>query len=120
MATFLRFSPSHMSSSRSLSGRGRAWRSFALSIATAIGGAADGVAQILTEDHVRTRSSQLRGITRAADRTIWFTEQLGKKIGRITAAGVITEFPIAEAGSHPASPLAITAGPDGNVWWADF
>jgi hypothetical protein len=35
-------------------------------------------------------------------------------------AGVITEFPISEAGSHPASPDAITLGPDGNVWWADF
>ncbi len=98
----------------------RAWRSLALGIATALGGAADGVAQLFTEYPVPTASSQLRGITKGADGNIWFTEQLGKKIGRITPQGVITEFPVSEAGSHPSSPLAITAGPDGNLWVADF
>ena len=40
----------------------------------------------------------------------------GNNIGRITTAGVITEFPISTA---PSFPGGITAGPDGNVWFAE-
>jgi streptogramin lyase/N-acetylneuraminic acid mutarotase len=43
---------------------------------------------------------------------MWFTETNGK-IGRITMAGVITEFPVAT------SPGGITTGPDGNLWFTD-
>ena len=39
------------------------------------------------------------------------------KIGRITTAGVITEFPVPTAGS---SPRGITAGPDGNLWFTEW
>ena len=38
------------------------------------------------------------------------------QIGRITTAGVITEFPIPTAGSGPAG---IAAGPDGNLWFTE-
>ena len=42
----------------------------------------------------------------------------GNKIGRITPAGVITEFPILPtAGSDP---WDITAGPDGNLWFTEY
>src|SRR5262249_11211114 len=37
--------------------------------------------------------------------------------GRITPAGAIAEFPIPTPGSFPAG---ITAGPDGNLWFAAF
>jgi len=37
-------------------------------------------------------------------------------IGRITPAGVITEFSIATAGSYP---IGITAGSDGNIWFTE-
>jgi virginiamycin B lyase len=47
---------------------------------------------------------------------LWFTEHNGNKIGRITTAGVITEFPIPTAGS---TPWGITAGPDGALWFAE-
>src|SRR5262249_48253551 len=48
------------------------------------------------------------------DGNIWFTENRGDRVGRITPGGVITEFPL------PASytaPWNITAGPDGNLWF---
>ncbi|MGH9368723.1 MAG: virginiamycin B lyase family protein [Thermoanaerobaculia bacterium] len=82
--------------------------------------AASGRGQNITEYPVPTPSSQLRGITKGPDGNVWFTEQLGKKIGRITPQGVITEFAIPEAPGQPTSPNAITLGPDGNVWFADF
>src|SRR6266508_3388650 len=74
-------------------------------------------AQEFSEFPVPTADSQLRGITAGPDGNIWFSEQLGKKIGRITPSGVITEFPI--TGSL-VSPEEMPAGPDGNVWFSDF
>jgi hypothetical protein len=41
---------------------------------------------------------------------------LGNKIGRITTAGAITEFPIPTADSQPSG---ITAGPDGALWFTE-
>lgn len=32
------------------------------------------------------------GITAGADGNLWFTEQVGNRIGRITPAGVVSEF----------------------------
>ena len=40
----------------------------------------------------------------------------GRTIGRITTAGVITEFPTPTASS---SPRGIAAGPDGNLWFTE-
>jgi streptogramin lyase/Tol biopolymer transport system component len=55
------------------------------------------------------------GITAGPDGNLWFTEQNGNRIGRITPAGVITEFPVLTPGSFP---RGITVGPDGNLWFA--
>jgi streptogramin lyase len=79
--------------------------------------AADAGAQTFTEYPVPTPASQMIGITNGPDGNIWFSEQLGEKIGRITPQGIITEFPIP---GTLVSPKAMAAGPDGNVWWADF
>ncbi len=59
-------------------------------------------------------------IATGADGNLWFTEQIGK-IGRITPAGVVTEFPIPETGKTSTSSVAfgIAAGPDGNLWFAE-
>jgi uncharacterized protein (TIGR03437 family) len=43
---------------------------------------------------------------------MWFTEVTGSRIGRITAAGVVTEYNVS-----PASPQSIVSGPDGNLWF---
>jgi len=74
-------------------------------------------AQTFIEYPVPTPDSQMLGITAGPDGNIWFTEQLGKKIGKITPAGAITEYPIP---GTLVSPKQIAAGPDGNVWFSDF
>lgn len=45
---------------------------------------------------------------------MWFTEGVGGKIGRITIAGVLTEFAIPTTKSGE-----ITTGPDGALWFTD-
>jgi len=55
-------------------------------------------------------------ITSGPDGALWFTEQGGNEIGRITTAGVITEFPIPTANSNA---LGIAAGPDGALWFTE-
>ena len=49
------------------------------------------------------------------DGNVWFTESDANQIGRITPAGVITEFPLSD-GSVPAG---IALGPDGNLWFCE-
>jgi len=55
-------------------------------------------------------------ITAGPDGNLWFTMCLRGTIGRITPAGVMTEFTLAVPYS---APIDITAGPDGNLWFAD-
>jgi len=54
------------------------------------------------------------GIAAGSDGSLWFTEFGASKIGRITIAGVISEFPTLTSGSGP---YGITAGSDGNLWF---
>ena len=69
-----------------------------------------------------TANSRPAVITPGADGNVWFTE-LGanneSQVGRITPAGVITEFPIANLDSDNAQ-FGFTAGPDGNLWAAAY
>jgi hypothetical protein len=57
-----------------------------------------------------------RGITAGPDGNLWFTEEYVGKVGRITPAGAITEFPVPTATAYLEG---ITAGPDGNVWFTE-
>ena len=62
-------------------------------------------------------ASSPAGIALGADGNLWFTEQAGDRIGRITPRGVVTEF---SAGLTPFSlASSITAGPDGNLWFTE-
>ena len=58
-------------------------------------------------------------IAAGPDGNLWFTEiTIGNRIGRITPAGVVTEF---TAGiTADSRPLGITAGPDGNLWFTEY
>ena len=56
------------------------------------------------------------GIAAGPDGNVWFTEDLGNKIGRITPAGSITEYSVPTTGSRPSG---IAAGPDGNLWFTE-
>jgi streptogramin lyase len=48
---------------------------------------------------------------------LWFTEFFSNKIGRITAGGILVEYSIPTANAYP---WGIAAGPDGNVWFAEW
>src|SRR6266567_1792250 len=55
-------------------------------------------------------------ITSGPDGNLWFTEFWSNRIGRMTPAGALTEFPIPTADSGP---RGIVSGPDGNVWFVE-
>ena len=61
-------------------------------------------------------TTQPAGIAAGPDGNLWFAELSGNKIGRITPAGVITEFLVPSSSS---TPYAIAAGPDGNLWFTE-
>jgi streptogramin lyase len=56
------------------------------------------------------------GITAGPDGALWFVEEGGNNVGRITTDGVIAEYPIPTANSLP---LIIVAGPDGALWFVE-
>ncbi len=57
-----------------------------------------------------------QGITPGPDGNLWFTEFWANRIGRMTPAGVLTEFPIPTVET---APRGIVAGPDGNLWFVE-
>jgi virginiamycin B lyase len=74
--------------------------------------------QTVTEFPIPTANSNAFSITLGPDGNLWFTEVGGNKIGRITPAGVITEFSNGlTAGTVPGG---ITAGPDGALWFTEI
>jgi len=70
----------------------------------------------ILEFAVPTVNSGPLGIAAGPDCALWFTEDKGNKIARITTAGDITEFPIPTPSSSPAR---IIAGPDGALWFTE-
>jgi streptogramin lyase len=59
--------------------------------------------------------SHIGDVLLGPDKKIWFTDYGNNKIGRISAAGVVTEFAL-PAG---ADAEGMAAGPDGNFWITD-
>ena len=53
------------------------------------------------------------GIAAGPDGALWFTNDGNNSIGRITTAGMVTNY----TGPGITAPLAITAGPDGALWF---
>ena len=82
-------------------------------IATPVGAT---VQSKVTEYSTPTGSSLPSDVITGRDGNVWFTEQGGNNIGRITPDGQITEFPLPVPDSLP---LGITAGPDGAVWFTE-
>ena len=74
-----------------------------------------GVGVGVVEYPVSTTNPGPIDIALGPDGNLWFTEVNGSSIGRITPAGVITEFYVT---SGP--PIGITAGPDGNLWFTQI
>jgi streptogramin lyase len=69
----------------------------------------------VTEFPILTPASGPRDIVQGSDGNFWFTEFDADRIGRITQAGVVTEFTLA-AGTGPDS---IVSGPDGRLWFTE-
>jgi streptogramin lyase len=63
-----------------------------------------------------TLASGPRGITAGPDGNVWFTEQTGNHVGRITPAGNFAELALPSPNSGP---VGITTGPDGNLWFTE-
>ncbi|MFN7996892.1 MAG: hypothetical protein U0Q18_24980 [Bryobacteraceae bacterium] len=59
--------------------------------------------------------SHPNGIAPGPDGALWFTEFSGNKIGRMTAAGVLTEYAVPGT-----APEVIAAAPDGALWFTEF
>ncbi len=72
-------------------------------------------AQSITEFIVPTADSLPNKITTGPDGNLWFTEDYGNKIARITPQGNITEFAIPTV----SNPKGITKGSDGNLWFIE-
>jgi virginiamycin B lyase len=75
---------------------------------------------------IPTAGSEPTAIAVGPDAALWFTEASSGKIGRITTAGKITEYPIPnettpgyEFPGSDSGPLGITAGPDGALWFTE-
>jgi virginiamycin B lyase len=56
-------------------------------------------------------------ITAGRDGNLWFAEDRGPGLGRITPGGQITEFDVPGLRQTAFSVRALTAGPDGAVWF---
>ncbi len=59
-------------------------------------------------------TASLSGMTAGPDGNVWFMDSGLNLVGRITPAGVITEFKVPATGSGSRS---MTKGPDGNIWF---
>jgi virginiamycin B lyase len=70
----------------------------------------------ITQYEVPTAGSYPARITTGPDGALWFTEQTGNNIGRITVEGSFTEYPIPTPNS---APEAIVLGPDGALWFTE-
>ena len=73
--------------------------------------------QAIVEVTVPTPNGGPYGIASGPDGSLWFTEMLADRIGRISPQGAITEFALPAAGRGPAR---IAAGPDGNLWFTEY
>ncbi len=78
---------------------------------------------MLDEDPIGNGLGSLADITVGSDNNLYFTAQTGY-IGEITTSGVVTSTPVSTTvqtvpGASGPQPLAITSGPDGNIWFTD-
>lgn len=73
-------------------------------------------APVITEFRVPTSGAEPLGIAAGPDGNLWFTEEQGGNIAKITPEGAITEYPVPDCFAT-CGPLGITAGPDGDLWF---
>jgi streptogramin lyase len=71
----------------------------------------------ISEFTIPTTAPLAAAITAVPDGSLWFTEENGNKIGRVTSNGMVTEFPVPTPNSGP---RGIASGPDGNLWFVEM
>ena len=71
----------------------------------------------IVEFTIPSASSFPFGITTGPDGALWFAENNGNKIGRVTTSGAFTEYTLPTANSGP---WGITTGPDGGIWFTEY
>lgn len=75
----------------------------------------------VTEYPVPSQNTRVNSMTAGPDGALWFTESntdsTVNKIGRVTTAGVFTEYPVPQSSGFQGMSYAITPGPDGNLWF---
>jgi uncharacterized repeat protein (TIGR01451 family) len=77
--------------------------------------AASGRAQCPTYYPTPSNSGFLEGLTAGPDGNLWYTQYSGDVIGRVTTAGVITEFAVPSTSTD----WGIHAGSDGALWFRE-
>jgi virginiamycin B lyase len=70
---------------------------------------------IVHETAVPTAASEPQGIAAGSDGALWFVEESGNSVGRISGS-TVTEYPIPTSDSQPAQ---IAPGPDGALWFTE-
>ena len=63
-----------------------------------------------------TAGSMPTFVAAGPDASVWFTEVNGGRIGRITPAGAVTEFPLP---TPDVRPEGVATGPDGQLWFTE-
>jgi streptogramin lyase len=76
-----------------------------------------GAPGVVTEFAIPTLDADPVSITRGTDCNMWFTELSNGKIGSITPAGIITEFPVTGFDPVDSFVINITTGPDDALWF---
>src|ERR1035438_10470399 len=71
-----------------------------------------------TVNNYNPASYGVEGITAGPDGALWYKGLRASKIGRITTAGAITEYPVPSPKSG-GGPAGITVGPDGALWFSE-
>jgi streptogramin lyase len=68
---------------------------------------------------VPSANAGLTGITQGPDGNLWFTEKNTYKIGELSTAGQMTEYPVADGtpGVSSTGPTEIVTGSDGELWF---
>jgi virginiamycin B lyase len=70
----------------------------------------------ITEYSVPTSSSRPTEVTTGPDGALWFTEESGNAIGRVTTSGDFTQYSLPNSDS---APYDIVTGPDGALWFTE-
>ena len=70
-----------------------------------------------SEYSIPTPDSEPGFIAAGPDGNVWFTEERGGKVAKVTTSGAITEYAV-PTDTAP-FPWGITAGPDGNMWFTE-